>query len=91
MHFKLSTFKIVLFKRDNVIARIVVVNLFLGIKKIVMHTELPYDFQEQAVSLLNGILKLSEKYEPSTIGACLEIAYHCGFNLDPLLISEGKF
>lgn len=66
------------------------VNMFMGVKTIVMNSELPCNFQVQAASLLNEVLKLSEKYEPSTIGACLEIAHHCKIDLNPDLVSEGK-
>ncbi|KAJ1521117.1 hypothetical protein ONE63_002819 [Megalurothrips usitatus] len=69
-------------KRDVAIAKQVMVNLFVGVKKVVCTSDNTNSFEEKVASLLNNILESSTDYEPSTIGLCLEISYHCEINLN---------
>ncbi|XP_034245330.1 DNA-dependent protein kinase catalytic subunit-like [Thrips palmi] len=75
-------------KRDTIIAKKVIVNLFTGVKSRLQALGILDPFQQQALSLLKNILEMSTVYSPSAIGACLEIAYHCQFNIDSQLVSE---
>lgn len=71
------------------IAKKVTVNLFTGVKARLQASGNLDPFEQQTTALLKNVLQTSTMYSTSTIGACLEIAYHCQFNIDSQLVSEG--
>lgn len=75
-------------KRDTIIAKKVIVNLFTGVKTELQASGNLDPFEQQASSLLSNVLGTSTMYSSSTIGACLEIAYHCQFNIESQLVFE---
>ncbi|KAK3917413.1 DNA-dependent protein kinase catalytic subunit [Frankliniella fusca] len=78
-------------KHDSIISRKIMVSLFVGVKESIDSVEKSNDFKKLSSSILNEVLNLSNSscnFEPSTVGACLEIAYHCQLSLDSHLVTE---
>ncbi|XP_052131205.1 DNA-dependent protein kinase catalytic subunit isoform X2 [Frankliniella occidentalis] len=75
-------------RHDSIIARKIMVSLVVGVKEVIDASDNSNDFKKLTSASLNNVLKQSKNFEPSIIGACLEIAYHCQFSLDPHLVAE---